>query len=187
MNKIPNINIVLADIETLPFRQECFDLIICTEVLEHIINTDGALSELRRVLRKEGRTIISVPNVLWPWRWLFPLTRGEFNFVLHKPWKIFNYYLNKWKILLTGISTGFTNENRNNNSLVHFAFNIGHFKKLISNYFEIQVFKTTFKGFFWTLPLIPITIQRKMATVLINNENVLSKLGIQLLVLGKKE
>jgi 2-polyprenyl-3-methyl-5-hydroxy-6-metoxy-1,4-benzoquinol methylase len=49
----------------LPFASESFDLVIFTEVLEHIAITDPAviLGEIRRVLRPGGRMLLSTPNV----------------------------------------------------------------------------------------------------------------------------
>ncbi len=39
-----------------------FDLVVCTEVLEHITNHEGAVAEFLRVLRPGGRLVISVPD-----------------------------------------------------------------------------------------------------------------------------
>lgn len=49
----------------IPFGDETFDTIICTEVLEHCIDPYGLISEMHRVLKKDGCCIISVP-FLWP-------------------------------------------------------------------------------------------------------------------------
>ncbi|MDZ7667246.1 MAG: methyltransferase domain-containing protein [Desulfotignum sp.] len=50
------------DVTRLPFRDQCFDAVICSEVLEHIPNDDQAVSELIRIL-KPGRILaVSVPR-----------------------------------------------------------------------------------------------------------------------------
>jgi len=50
------------DVTRLPFRDQCFDAVICSEVLEHIPNDDLAVSELIRIL-KPGRILaVSVPR-----------------------------------------------------------------------------------------------------------------------------
>jgi 2-polyprenyl-3-methyl-5-hydroxy-6-metoxy-1,4-benzoquinol methylase len=51
--------------ERLPFPDESFDLVIFTEVLEHIAVTDPrvVLQEIRRVLAPGGRMLLSTPNV----------------------------------------------------------------------------------------------------------------------------
>ena len=47
-------------IEALPFEDGAFDTVVCTHVLEHILDFGKALSELRRVAAK--RVIIIVPQ-----------------------------------------------------------------------------------------------------------------------------
>lgn len=51
--------------DPMPFPGESFDLVIFTEVLEHIAITDPrvVLGEIRRVLRPGGRMLLSTPNV----------------------------------------------------------------------------------------------------------------------------
>ena len=49
----------------LPFHNNAFDLIICSEVLEHLEDIPGAIRELARVLTPDGQLIISVPR-RWP-------------------------------------------------------------------------------------------------------------------------
>jgi len=52
----------------LPFADQSFDLIVCSEVLEHIPNYEAALKEVARVLKPGGQLVISVPR-FWP-EWL---------------------------------------------------------------------------------------------------------------------
>lgn len=49
-----------ANIEKLPFADRSFDTVICTHVLEHILDFRAALAELRRITRQ--RLIIVVPQ-----------------------------------------------------------------------------------------------------------------------------
>ena len=58
----PNIYCVYGDCEKLPFHEDVFDKVIMTEVIEHIVNDNAALSEISRVLCKEGSLIITTPN-----------------------------------------------------------------------------------------------------------------------------
>jgi len=54
----------VADTCALPFKDNFFDLVICSEVLEHIRDHKTAVSEAVRVL-KPGRTlVVSVPRYL---------------------------------------------------------------------------------------------------------------------------
>jgi len=46
----------------LPFNNQCFDLIYCSEVLEHLIDPLSTVREFIRVLRPCGKMIITTPN-----------------------------------------------------------------------------------------------------------------------------
>ncbi len=56
----PQIAIKKGNIYELPYKANSFDVIICTEVLEHLEDPKKALIELKRVTKKY--IIISVPN-----------------------------------------------------------------------------------------------------------------------------
>ncbi len=49
-----------AKVETLPFPDKAFDTVICTHVIEHIVDYRAAIAELRRVARR--RLILVVPR-----------------------------------------------------------------------------------------------------------------------------
>ncbi len=46
----------------IPFAADCYDFVFCLEVLEHLPNPFGTLSEIHRVLRTGGVLVLSVPN-----------------------------------------------------------------------------------------------------------------------------
>lgn len=46
---------------TFPFPDESYDAVICTQVLEHSIDPDKLISEIRRVLRRGGTGLLTVP------------------------------------------------------------------------------------------------------------------------------
>ena len=52
---------VKADILDLPFEDNSFDIVFCNHVLEHIANDQKAMSELYRVMKKDGWGIFQVP------------------------------------------------------------------------------------------------------------------------------
>jgi SAM-dependent methyltransferase len=56
-----------GDICNLPFADNSIDLILVTDVIEHIDDDHKAMSEISRVLKPGGRVIISVPAfpILW--------------------------------------------------------------------------------------------------------------------------
>lgn len=49
------------DITAIKFENESFDVVICNHVLEHIPDDKKAVSELQRILKKDGWAIILVP------------------------------------------------------------------------------------------------------------------------------
>ena len=59
------INAVRVDAsrEALPFDPGSFDLVLCSEVIEHLYDPDFAIDEFKRVLRPNGRIIITTPNL----------------------------------------------------------------------------------------------------------------------------
>ncbi len=50
--------------DQLPFEKQSFDLIFAGEVIEHLIDTDGFISELYRCLRSGGHLLITTPNLV---------------------------------------------------------------------------------------------------------------------------
>ena len=54
-----------ADGVRLPFRNGTFDVVIASDVLEHIEDDSGAMAEMARVLRPGGSMIICVPAHQW--------------------------------------------------------------------------------------------------------------------------
>lgn len=51
-----------ADTRNLPFADGCFDLVICSEVLEHVPDHGSAVREIVRVLKTGGDLAVSVPR-----------------------------------------------------------------------------------------------------------------------------
>jgi ubiquinone/menaquinone biosynthesis C-methylase UbiE len=58
-------SLAAADITHLPFRQDSFDAVICSEVLEHIAEYHRAIRESIRVLKPDGQLVVSIPR-RWP-------------------------------------------------------------------------------------------------------------------------
>ena len=62
LQKEKGIDVVQGDARRLPFPDEKFDSLICLDVLEHILEDDQVAQEIRRVLKKSGVYLISVPE-----------------------------------------------------------------------------------------------------------------------------
>jgi len=56
-----------ADVTKLPFAEGVFDVVVCSEVLEHVEESRTAVSELVRVLKSGGDLVVTVPR-FWPER-----------------------------------------------------------------------------------------------------------------------
>jgi len=58
------VDLIEGDGGRLPFADESFDFVTCTETLEHVADYGLALRELARVLRPGGHLAVSVPDTL---------------------------------------------------------------------------------------------------------------------------
>jgi len=61
-----NVQMKICDLdgETIPFEDDYFDVVIFTEVLEHVFAPPTQiLKEIKRIMRPKGKLIISVPNI----------------------------------------------------------------------------------------------------------------------------
>ncbi len=61
------IDIKQGNIENLEYEPSSFELVITSDVLEHTVDDKGAYEELLRVLKPNGRLIITVPAHQWLW------------------------------------------------------------------------------------------------------------------------
>ncbi len=63
----------------LPYGDASFDLVTCSDVIEHLKNPCMAIEEISRVARKGATVVITIPNILnWYSRLKF-LVSGEYN------------------------------------------------------------------------------------------------------------
>jgi SAM-dependent methyltransferase len=71
-------SLAAADMLRLPFKDGGFDIVICSEVLEHIGPWRRAIREIIRVLKQGGHLVISVPR-RWPEAICWALSPGYRN------------------------------------------------------------------------------------------------------------
>lgn len=106
----PKNNIIKEeDIQNLSFQDKSFDIVLCQQVLEHVPNPPKAISELKRVTKKQ--LIISVPHepffsflrfLIWEKEHLWAITPEILKFYLGEPVyenKVFlkTYYVGVWR------------------------------------------------------------------------------------------
>ena len=60
-------NVKLGAAEKLPYDDGTFDLVTALDVVEHLDDDLGGLSEMRRVLRPGGRVLLFVPTFMFLW------------------------------------------------------------------------------------------------------------------------
>jgi len=76
----PHIQFKKADAHKLPFKANSFDLVVCYETIEHVVEPSKVISEIKRVLKKDGVAIIAMDTgsllfrVIW---WVWENTKGK--------------------------------------------------------------------------------------------------------------
>ncbi len=60
--KAKGIEVALSSVEDIPYISNCFDMVICTDVLEHVFDLNLALSKIVNVLKDGCYLVIRVPN-----------------------------------------------------------------------------------------------------------------------------
>lgn len=80
--RIPFGHFEIGDAVNLPFQSNFFVTVFCLEVLEHVDNPEKVLSEIKRVLKKNGDVVILVPSdsrlfkIVWfLWTMYYPVWR----------------------------------------------------------------------------------------------------------------
>ncbi|MBI5038396.1 MAG: class I SAM-dependent methyltransferase [Nitrospirae bacterium] len=58
--KLPEGEKICSTAENIPKQDESFDVVICVNALDHMINPDKALSEIRRILKKDGIFVLGI-------------------------------------------------------------------------------------------------------------------------------
>lgn len=64
--ELPNLLLYVDDITNSKISEKRFDLILCTEVVEHIPNSQMAIAQMHRLLKPGGVLILSTPQLYSP-------------------------------------------------------------------------------------------------------------------------
>tara|TARA_Y100000034_G_scaffold135774_1_gene209058 strand:- start:58 stop:759 length:702 start_codon:yes stop_codon:yes gene_type:complete len=123
----PKIEFKRGIAEDIPFENELFDVVILADVLEHVNDEKKTLEEIRRVLKKGGDLLLTVPN------------KGLFSFM-----DIDNYswYYRKFRNIKTN-KPGYQNKHK------HYSFK--ELKKLLEP--EFQILKS-YRSSLFLLPFV---------------------------------
>ena len=63
--RVPGGKILVASAAELPFEDEFFDIVLSTEVIEHVEDQKSAFSEMLRVLKRGGYLVLTTPNKMF--------------------------------------------------------------------------------------------------------------------------
>jgi|WetSurMetagenome_2_1015567.scaffolds.fasta_scaffold00286_26 2-polyprenyl-3-methyl-5-hydroxy-6-metoxy-1,4-benzoquinol methylase len=61
-----DLDVTVMDAEFMGIKKEVFDVVLCIEVIEHLQDDRAALKEICRVLRPDGKLIVTAPNRKFP-------------------------------------------------------------------------------------------------------------------------
>lgn len=89
---------VVADAHNLPFENEKFEIILCTEVLEHLHSPQIAVSEMSRVLKKGGLLILTT-------RFIFPIHDAPNDYYRFTKYGL-KFLFKDWEVLELREETG---------------------------------------------------------------------------------
>lgn len=72
--------LVIHSNDRLPFPDGEFDVTLSTEVIEHVLDTKNFVGKIRRVLKENGKLILSTPNVA-SWKNRLSILLGDGRFI----------------------------------------------------------------------------------------------------------
>jgi SAM-dependent methyltransferase len=123
------------DGKVIPFENDRFDSLLCTEVLEHVYNIEVVLKEFNRVLKMNGKALITTPFMWEEHEMPYDFARYTTPALKHM------YQKNGFKII-DNFQTG-------NYIQVIFQFSLNYFKNILpTNKYIRQVFLLPFILFF---------------------------------------
>ncbi len=108
LNLINTDKTVRLDAENTPFKDNSFDYIICTELLEHTINPQKVLKEIHRIIAMDGTIILTIPNeplinkikLLSKKLKIFNIVFRDVSVDMTKEWHIHTFDLNMLKNMI---------------------------------------------------------------------------------------
>jgi SAM-dependent methyltransferase len=76
--------------EPLPYPNEYFDFVVCVEAIEHLRDPWVTVMELKRVLKRNGKLVITTPNIL--------SMTSRLHFLLYGEYAYFSYNQRLWHV-----------------------------------------------------------------------------------------
>lgn len=88
---------IVADAHQLPLPDASFDVIVCSEVMEHLYNPFLAVSEMKRVLKPGGLLLVTT-------RFMFPVHDAPEDYFRFTPYGLASIF-SDWEILEEQVET----------------------------------------------------------------------------------
>lgn len=93
--KLPNLSFVDGDAKKLPFDDNSFDLVVSSEIIEHIPGPQDVIEEFYRVVKPGGLVLITTPN---PWNPQMPIRALLKKLNILKKKQIFDVPISPFKL-----------------------------------------------------------------------------------------
>jgi 2-polyprenyl-3-methyl-5-hydroxy-6-metoxy-1,4-benzoquinol methylase len=87
-----------GELHELDIEEHSFDVVICTEVLEHVVEPDKVLEGIRRLVRHDGRVVITFPNDTLIERLKTVVKMSGLSKLLRVEWGGDHFHLHIWTI-----------------------------------------------------------------------------------------
>jgi SAM-dependent methyltransferase len=153
---------VFYDGNTIPFDNDRFDSMICTEVFEHVFNLETLLSECNRVLKPGAIALITTP-------FMWEEHEVPYDFARYTPYALKHLYEKHGFEIVSHIKSG-------NNIKVISQFSINYFKNIFPKNKKIkQVMLIPFIVLYNTLGLVFGNIMPNDKNAYFNNVFILRK------------
>lgn len=150
------------DGKVIPFKNQEFDSILSTEVLEHVFNVEDILCEFNRVLKINGHALITTP-------FMWEEHEMPYDFARYTPPALEYLYQKHGFEIIHNHKTG-------NQIEVIFQFAINYFKNIIPKFALKQLLLVPFIVFFNTLGIVFSFLLPVDKTAYFNNVFVLRKI-----------
>lgn len=82
---------ILGDAQNLPFKDKTFEVILATEILEHLKEPQKAIDEMKRVCKNNGKLILTT-------RFIFPLHDTPNDYYRYTKYGL-RHLLREWRII----------------------------------------------------------------------------------------
>lgn len=134
---------ILSDITEIPLEDESCDIILCSEVFEHLCNPIAAVNEFSRLLKKGGRLLLTAPfcslthqapyyyyNGFSEYWYRDVLGQAGFDIVeIKKSGNLFMWFA-QWLLCMDSLALQYTGRNLDNEELVTISNSIDLMREL---------------------------------------------------------